>query len=160
MRTAAELERIYGRQCKTVWNICFPYFMNGHDTADAVQETFLRLMMTSKEFCDENQEKAWLITTARNVCKDELKKARRKNVPLESAKSVSETPKETDDTLAAVQALPEKYRTVIYLYYYEDCSVEEISKMLNRRANTVRSDLHRARIMLKERLKGDEHNER
>lgn len=154
VKTGDELEQCYNRHRKTVWNICYPYFCNEHDTADAVQETFVRYLQSGKLFWDEDHEKAWLITTARNVCRDELKRAHRKNVPLEAASELPTDLREPDETLAAVQALPEKYRTAIYLFYYEDYPVARIARMLGRRESTVRSDLHRGRLLLEKRLRG------
>lgn len=149
-----ELEEIYNRQMRTVWNVCYPYFMNEHDTADAVQETFLRLVQGGKNFRDSDHEKAWLITTARNVCKDELKRARRRDVPLEAAAETAAAERERDETMVLLHALPENYRMVLYLYYYEDIPTEQIARLLGRRESTVRTWLRRGRMLLKERLKG------
>ena len=55
----------------------------------------------------------------------------------------------------AVQNLPAKYRTPVYLYYYEGFSVDEIAAVTGRRPGTVKSDLFRARETLREQLKGD-----
>lgn len=152
-----DLEQIYDRNFRTVWNICYPYFMNPQDTEDAVQETFYRLMLCTREFRDPDHEKAWLIRAARNVCKDELKRARRRDVPLEQAEEISTAQREPDETLAALQSLPEKYRTVLYLYYYENCSVARMAKMLGRLESTLRSDMRRGRMLLKERMRGEEY---
>lgn len=146
----------YRRNWKTVWNICFPYFMNHADTEDAVQETFVRLALCEKPFSDEDHEKAWLIVTARNVCKDELKKARRKELPLEAAATSCTLPQEAGSTLRAIRALPDRIETVIYLYYYEGYSTAELAKMLNRNESTVRSDLRRGRLKLKKLLEEEE----
>ena len=51
--------------------------------------------------------------------------------------------------------LPGKYREVVVLYYYQDCSTAEIAQILSRKESTVRSDLRRARIRLKEVLQDD-----
>ena len=59
------------------------------------------------------------------------------------------------EVLDAVLALPEKYRDVIYLHYYEGYSAAEIGRILNRKENTVYSLLSRGRAMLKETLGGD-----
>ena len=120
MKTKEEWTKVYHRHCQTVWNICYPYFMNSADTEDAVQETFLRLIRSGKVFRDEDHEKAWLIVTAKNACRDEMKRARRKDVPLEMAAELHSPQTPEDKTLLVIQALPEKQRTVIYLYYYED----------------------------------------
>ena len=55
----------------------------------------------------------------------------------------------------AVEELPEKYRLVIHLFYYEELSVTEIARITNQKESTVKSQLFRAREMLRESLKGD-----
>ena len=154
MSLSEKWTQIYHRHCKTVWNICYPYFMNPADTEDAVQETFLRLIRAGKAFRDEDHEKAWLIVTAKNVCRDELKRARRKEVPIEAAAGLPSPESQEDETLLAIQGLPEKQRTAIYLYYYEGYGTIKIAQMLRRTHASVRSDLRRGRLALKKRLGG------
>ena len=152
MTSPEEITQVYTRQFHTVWNICYPFFMNKSDTEDAVQETFVRLLRTGKQFRDEQHEKAWLITTARNICRDELRRARRRDLPLDEALPSPAAP--GDETLQAVHALPEHYRTVIYLYYYEGCSTNDIARLLHRPDATVRTWLRRGRAMLRQQLGG------
>lgn len=154
MSLKEEWTEIYRRHCQTVWNICYPYFMNPADTEDAVQETFLRLIRSGKAFQDAEHEKAWLIVTAKNVCRDEVKRARRKDVPLEAATELRAQVAPEDETLLAIQALPEKQRMAIYLYYYEGYGTVKIAQMLHRTQSSVRSDLRRGRMALKKRLEG------
>lgn len=152
MASSEVIAQIYARHFETVWNICYPFFMNKADTEDAVQETFLRLMRSAKQFRDEQHEKAWLITTARNVCRDELRRARRRELPLDVA--IPSPAAQENEMLHAVSALPEHYRTVIYLYYYEGCGTKDIARLLHRPDGTVRTWLRRGRAMLKEQMGG------
>lgn len=154
MRSKDEVSAIYHRHVQTVWNICYPYFMNPSETEDAVQETFCRLMANAKTFRDAEHEKAWLIVTARNVCRDELRRARRTEVPIDEARELAAPETEADETLLALNELPDKYRTALYLYYYEGYSTAQIAQMLRKPGATVRSDLHRGRSLLKKRLGG------
>ena len=153
MASTDDFAQSYARQFDTVWNICYPFFMNKSDTEDAVQETFLRLMRSGKQFRDAEHEKAWLITTARNVCRDELRRARRRDVPLDEA-AVLSAPTPEDETLSTLHGLPEKYRTVIYLYYYEGYGTSAIAKLRHRPDATVRTWLRRGRAILKQQLGG------
>lgn len=147
-----ELERLYELHFRTVWNICLTFLKNPADTEDAVQESFLRLLRDAPSFQSEEHAKAWLIYTAKNVCRDELRRHRRQELPLEESwNGVSDGPY-VDETLEAVRALPEQYRAVIYLFYYEGLPVEQISKLLGRKESTVRSDLRRGRAQLKQVL--------
>ena len=59
-----------------------------------------------------------------------------------------------NDVFCAVTELPEKYRMVVYLYYFEEVSTDEIAEIMKVRSGTVRMQLTRAREMLKEKLKG------
>ncbi len=72
-RTGKEIGEIFNRQVDTVYRICFSFVKNAADTEDMVQETFLRLLSRKVIFQSEEHEKAWLIVTASNLCKDFLK---------------------------------------------------------------------------------------
>ena len=61
------------------------------------------------------------------------------------------------EVMHAVLSLPSKYKDVIYLFYYEDYTANEIAKLLNQKINTVYSNLHRARNLLKHKLGGSEY---
>ena len=74
LRTDEEIMGIYNRHVDTVYRVCFSYMKNKSETEDMVQETFLRLITSKKTFDNERHEKAWLIVTASNLCKDSLKK--------------------------------------------------------------------------------------
>lgn len=152
MRDKEEFARLYAEHFRMVWNICLTFLKTPADTEDAVQDTFLRLAREDRVFESPEHGKAWLIHTAKNVCRDELRRKRRRELPLEEARAAAAPAPEIDETLAAVRALPEKYRAAIYLFYYEDLPVEQISRLLNRRESTVRSDLRRGRALLKKKL--------
>lgn len=147
-----ELEKLYRLHFRTVWNICLTFLKNPSDTEDAVQETFLRLVRDGVCFQSEEHGKAWLIHTAKNICRDELRRHRRLELPLEEAQNASSDSPYIDETLEALRSLPEKNRIAIYLFYYEGLPVEQISKLLGRKESTVRSDLRRGRDKLKKLL--------
>lgn len=144
--------RRYEENFRLVWNVCLTLLRDPSDTEDAVQETFLRLMSCRKDFSSEDHLRAWLILAAKNVCRDELRRHRRRELPLDEARDMPAASPEIDETLEAVRSLPEKYRLPIYLYYYEDCSTAQIAALLHRRETTIRSDLHRGRERLKQML--------
>lgn len=152
MRSENELTEAFLRHSKTVWNICYPYFLSQADTEDAVQETFLRFAQSDKTFADAEHEKAWLILTARNICKDELKSAKRRELPLEQAPETAADEPKPDETMQVLHSLPERYRTALYLFYYEGYRSKEIASLLHRTDAAVRSDLRRGRLLLKKRL--------
>lgn len=156
LRTDKEIAEIYARHSKTVYRVCFAYMKNTSDTEDAVQDAFFQLIKSGPAFESEEHEKAWLIKTAANICKNSLKHwwRRRENIEASYNLQSSEVIK-TDDVLNVVMELPEKYKTVVYLYYYEGYSGKEIADILKKPQSTVRNYLRDARAILKERLGDD-----
>ncbi|UNC91233.1 RNA polymerase sigma factor [Candidatus Contubernalis alkaliaceticus] len=156
LRTNEELSQIYNRHVKTVYRVCAVYMKNRHDTEDMVQNTFIRLMKDKTHFESEEHEKAWLIRTATNLCKDFFKNWWRKIVNIDTmAEVAADEPFADDDTLKKVMELPPKYKTIVYLYYYEGYRTKEIAKMLNINESTIRSQLATGRKILKIDLESD-----
>ena len=150
-----DIEAIYNRQVSTVYRVCYTYFGNAADAEDATQSVFMRLLGSNGEFSSEEHEKAWLIRVAINLCKDILKSSARRNLPLDAAPEPTAEDRPIDTTLDVVLTLDERYKDVVYLYYYEGLSTEEIASVLNRPPSTIRSHLSEARSILKEKLGGD-----
>lgn len=153
-QTSRAFAAIYERRIDMVYRICFTYMKDPALAEDAAQETFLRLLDSGASFQDAEHEKAWLIVAARNVCKNELRRRHRGEVPLESVAEPAAEQPEPDETLQAVLQLPEQQKIAIYLHYYEGYSAVQIGKLLRRPANTVRSDLRRGREALRRALGG------
>lgn len=163
LRTDEEIEEIYNRHVDTVYRVCFSHMKNKADTEDIVQETFLKLISGNWQFESESHEKAWLIVTACNACKDALKHWRRKVENIDDYYPLLESaaPYEENDMLSAVLALPVKYKEVVYLYYYEGYHTSGIAKMLRCSDTAVRNRLSRARKFLKNKyIGGDCQNEK
>jgi RNA polymerase sigma-70 factor (ECF subfamily) len=123
------------------------------DAEDVFQEVFLRLSKKMPEFENETHEKAWLIRVTINVAKNLLTSGWFKHtVRLE------EEIKFEDNACAEVYyevlSLPQKYRTVIHLFYYERLTIKEISGILKLNENTVKTRLSRAKEKLKSKLEG------
>ena len=155
-RTGKEITEIYNRQVDTVYRICFSFMKNTADTEDMVQETFLRLLSAGVGFVSEEHEKAWLIVTASNLCKDALKKWWRRTEDIDDpALGLQQPPFEIDGVLDAIMKLPADQKCAVYMYYYEGYSTAEIAGYLGCPQATVRSRLLRARKTLKHKLGGD-----
>ena len=155
-RTGKEITEIYNRQVNTVYRICFSFMKNTADTEDMVQETFLRLLSAGVGFVSEEHEKAWLIVTASNLCKDALKKWWRRTEDIDDpALGLQQPPFEIDGVLDAIMRLPADQKCAVYMYYYEGYSTAEIAGYLGCPQATVRSRLSRARKTLKHKLGGD-----
>lgn len=160
LRTNEEIAEIYDRHVNTVYRICFTYLKNSADTEDVVQNTFVKLMKYDKTFQSIEHEKAWLIVTATNLCKDFLRHWWRKRNSVENYdKEIYSQAFETDETITAVMELPDKYKTAIYLYYYEGYTSVEISALLKKTQSTIRNYLHEGRNILRQKLGGDFYEE-
>jgi RNA polymerase sigma-70 factor (ECF subfamily) len=154
-RAFDDIEAIYNRQVSTVYRVCYSYLGNRADAEDATQNVFLRLLRSGASFESGEHEKAWLIRVSANLCKDVLKASVRKNVPLDAIPEPEAKPQEYDATLDVVLSLDEKYKDVVYLYYYEGWSTDQISGALGKPPSTIRSYLSEARALLRERLGGE-----
>lgn len=154
-RTGRAVRELYEEYSQTLYRIAFTYLKNRYDAEDALQETFLRLIRGRVAFVDAQHEKAWLIRTVSNVCRDMLKAKSRHHLDLDAQTQLAAPEPEANALLAAILALPDKYKTVVYLYYYEGYAVSEIADMLRQSPNTVKTWLFRARKALKESLGGD-----
>ena len=133
------------------FNIC----KNAEDAKDVVQDTFIAYHTSNQQFHDEQHIRAWLFRVAVNKAKDVTKSFWRRNkMPLEDY--VEQLPFETpeDSTLfETVLKLPEKYRIVIHLFYYEDWNIREIAQILHISESNVKTRLSRGRKLLKNVLK-------
>lgn len=113
-------------------------------------------MRANPEFDSKEHEKAWIIRVTINECKDFLKNIFRRHASLEE---IQEIPIEEEEDLSyireAVLKLPDKYKSVIYLFYYEGYTAVEIAGILHKKENTIYTWMNRARQMLKEMVGGD-----
>ncbi len=157
MKNAEEINSALEAYADMVRRICFVHLKNRDDTEDVFQTVFLKYMLYEDSFESSEHEKAWFARVTINACKDMLRYfSRRKWVPLDV---IAEEGEALDDTmegiLEVVLNLPEKYRNVIYLYYYEGYSAAEIAGILGRKENTIYTWLARAKTLLREKLGGD-----
>lgn len=139
----------------TIVRICYTYLKNKSDAEDVCQDVFLKIIDKSPEFEDKKHEKAYLIKTAVNMCKNKLTSFWNKNKCSEDniPESGAYDNYKDDTVINAVLSLPEKYRITVYMFYYEGYSTLEISKIIGKSDAAVRSYLHRAREKLKTVLK-------
>ena len=141
-----------------VLRIAYTYLKNRADAEDIVQDVFLRIIDKKPMFNDENHEKSWLIRATINMCKNKVNLFWNKNkCSIDDVQEFAVSDKYNTDTsvFQAVMALGEKYRVVVYMYYYEGYSTPEIAKVIGKSETTIRSLLHRARNKLKDMLKED-----
>ena len=152
MRTEKEITAIYERHADMVWRVCYSFMRNHADAQDMLQETFVRLIRSDVRFTDTAHEKAWLIVTASNLCKNALRHPERIPEDIDSIRGLPPPPPADSSLMEAILSLPPLYKDVIYLYYYEGYSTEEIGAMTGTPPATIRSRLARARALLKQKL--------
>lgn len=155
-----DLERMVRDYSRLLVRLAFTYMKNVADAEDAVQEVFLTVLIRGQTFQDEEQERAWLIRVTINRCKNMLKAASRKNRSLEEVPESRQAYEQPFDygVLDGVMQLPERYRGIIHLYYYEGYTQEEIAILLDIPLSTVKTRMVRARKRLR-KLLGEEFRE-
>ena len=150
-----EFREFYDRQVKRVYRLAMVLMGNISDAEDVTQTVFLKAWEKKPDFRVADHEIAWILTTTRNQCKDIHKSFyRRKRADLENAPEPQVTLETQMDSeiWEALQSLAEKYRMVLYLYYYEGYSVRELSVILRRRESTLQTQLATGRKQMKSLL--------
>lgn len=148
-----EFTKAYELYVDDIYRLCFSFMKNHMDAEDAVQETFLKFYHTDKKFDSVSHQKAWLIVTASNHCKDMLKQWWRKRQNLDDYQEiVGEEKHMVDEVMELILNLPDKYKTAVYMYYYEGYDSSEIARILKKPSSTIRTYLQKARGLLKQEL--------
>ena len=152
-----EIEEIYARHVIMLYRVCLSYVKNKADAEDIVADTFMKMLKPGVSFHSTEHEKAWLLRTAINLCKDNLKHWWRKREDIAAYSNLEcENTIVADDTLRIVMELPERYKAAVYLYYYEGYSSSEVAEILRKPRSTILNHLHEARKLLKEVLSDEE----
>lgn len=161
--TEALIEKVIRRNSETVYRLAYSLVRTRADADDIYQEVFLRYVRKAPVFDSMKHERAWFMRVTINCCKNLWKspwmqrRSALEDDALEREASQEEaacgTTEEDSLLIETVKQLPEKYRAVIHLFYYEELSVEEIGKITNSKASTVRTRLTRARRQLKSLLR-------
>lgn len=141
---------------QTLIKLCYTYVRNVCDAEDIAQDVFVALLKRGKPFESTEHERAWLIRTAVNKSKNHLKSGWiKRTVPLDNTSaSESDRSEEKNEVMEAVLSLPEKYRIVIHLFYYNGYTINEISEIVGKKPATVGTLLARGRGLLKEMMIG------
>ena len=152
-----DFEAFYFRHFKATYRVCYAFMKNAPDAEDCTEDAFVKAMTCGVSFENERHERAWLTTTAMNICKDKLKHWWRQKVTGmdEDTEQIAAEPGEKSKVMEAVMALPVKYKEVVWLHYYEGYQTDEIAAMLDQPPSTVRNQLRDARAKLKLTLGGE-----
>ncbi len=150
-----QIEQLVQKYSDMIYRVAYSQLGSDAAAADVVSDVFLKVLTLEKGFKSEQHTKAWLIRVTVNRCRDIFRS--QKNI------AADEIPEQTADfapieerldIAAALEQMPPKLRTVLYLYYYEEYGTREIAKMLGIPKSTVTTSLSRARKMLKNKLDG------
>ena len=136
-----------------VYRIALTRCKNKESAEDVYQTVFLKYSEKMPNFESEEHSKAWFIRVTINLSKDENTSAWNKKVVALDDSIQFET-KEDSDLFIDTCKLPQNYKSVIYLMYYEGYKVKEISNILNASEGTIKTWLYRAREILKENIEG------
>ncbi len=144
------------RNSQRLFVIAFSYLKNKHDAEDALQNAFLKLWKSKIEFNDDLGIDKWLTKVLVNDCKNFFNLSFRQNKSIEEVYDVSTFDKYFNvDLYNAVMSLNKKERLCVILFYYDDLTISDISKVTGIKESTVKSLLKRSRNKLKLKL-GDE----
>ena len=164
LRSREDFELVLERYNKMVYRLALARTGNVQDAEDVLQEGFLRYIRADKTFNDEEHRKAWLLRVTVNCSKtlvtSSWNRRRSDEETDDNYFGTDDRQFERSDTgsvvLDAVKSLPEKYRVVVHLFYYEELTVEEIGRITGSGLSAVKTRLHRARNMLKDILREEE----
>ncbi|WP_297521359.1 sigma-70 family RNA polymerase sigma factor [uncultured Clostridium sp.] len=150
-----QVDEILDEFSNMVYRLAFSRTKNLHDAQDITQDVFIKLMSYKKNFESDEHLKSWLIRVTINSSKNLLTSAWfRKTAPLED--NLVTHIKEDSEVYKYVLDLPRKYRTVIHLFYYEGFKTQEIADILEVKEGTIRSQLNRARNILRDNIKEED----
>lgn len=148
-----QAEQLLDRYGQSVLRLSYAYLHNMSDAEEILQDTLVQFLKTSPVFDSQDHEKAWLLRVASNLCKNRLIYDRRRRADPLSETLAQEDRPDLSFVWEAVKALPVHQREVVHLFYHEGFATAEIARIVGRKESTVRSDLRRARLRLKEILK-------
>ena len=144
----ALFDRVYETYGPSLYRFCLLQMKNPADAEDVLQDVFVKRLYQAPRFKSPEHERSWLYRVALNLCRDEWRRRRRSELPLEAAAGVS-LPLAELSLLDQVSNLPEKQRTVLPLHYYQGYSLQEIARLLGVTVPAVKMRLKRGREALR-----------
>ncbi len=157
--TQEEFTDLYHRQVGVVYRICLMLMKNVPDAEDVTQTVFRKALELDRPLGDAKHERAWLIVTARNACKNQLKHWwRTRRAGEEEAKAIVWDQPEDGEVWELLLTLPPKERMALYLHYYQGYDTNETARLMGVKPATLRSWLYRARGKLKQRSEVETHD--
>lgn len=152
-----QARRLVNTYADMILRISYSYLKQTCDAEDICQTVFLKYITNNMTFDSAEHEKAWIIRTAVNACKDHVKSAFfRRTAALDDAAQIAAPEVPDGWLLDAMKPLPEKYRLSLYLYYYEEYSAREIAEVMGVSESAVGQYLARGRRKLRTLIAEDE----
>lgn len=155
MASEKSKERIEQAVCRygdMLMKVCLSMLGNRYDAEEIVQETFIAYMTNSKEFREDEHEKAWLLRVAINKSKNSLRRSRRRiYINLDDIKEVIAA-EEKQEQMVEIMQLPPKIKAAIHLHYYEGYTCKEIGVIVGATESAVKKRLQKGRELLKDIL--------
>lgn len=160
----ALLDHLMDEHGQAILNLTYSYVRDVEIAKDLTQEIFIKIYQRIEQFQHKSTLKTWLWRIAINHCKDYVRSWNYRNITttkgnLEESLSLDKNTEqqvikleEESQLLKEILSLPEVYREVIYLFYFEENSLKEIAALLTINTNTVKTRLRRAKKLLRQRL--------
>ncbi|MFD2823244.1 RNA polymerase sigma factor [Lacinutrix iliipiscaria] len=149
-----------------VFTLALRMMKNREEAEEVSQDTFIKVFKSLKKFKGDSKFSTWIYRIAYNTSLDRLKSHKRKQQTVEINEFTEHQVKTIDDALNmmevqerqqaiqdCLQLLPSEDCALLTLYYFEELSLEEISKVVNLKANNVKVKLFRSRKKLAEILR-------
>ena len=152
MIDSKKFEKIYNNYYKLLYSVAYSYLKNSSDVEEAVQEAFLKFLKTKTKFKTDENIKFWLVRVIIYYCINQLKNKKRYVTDDEYVMSIPDNSNNNRSEYinSLVERLDIKYRIVIVLFYYENYSIEEISKELKISQSATKMRLKRAKEKISE----------
>lgn len=163
-----ELESYIYAYGKDLYSFCCSVTYNRQEADDLYQDTFLKLYDMVDDLVIEKNPKGFLMSVSINLYRNQKRKFSIRQritgteISIEEAVDIPAKEQMTEEKVLmheqchrvreAVKKLPDKYRIPILLFYMEEFSLAEISRILNLSEGTVKSRIHRAKKILKQKL--------
>lgn len=149
----SDTQAAYERYADMLYRVAYLELQSKEDAEDTIAEVFYKFMKKNPNFKDAEHEKAWFLRVTLNQCRDlARKRVVRRYTPLDEVMELPSTEQLCHDVLEDVLSLPEKYKVVMILFYYEELKIEEIATVLKVTEGTVKMRLKRGRECLRKRM--------
>ncbi len=158
MQKEISIDKVIEKYANMVYRIALTRCGTVENAEDVFQDVFIKYSQKERMFQNSEHEKAWFIRVTLNLTKNQKQSLWNKKIANLDENIVFEN-KEEQEVFSIVCELPQNYRTVVYLLYYEGYKVKEISKLMKTSEGTIKTWLFRAREILKEKLEGGFENE-